>query len=350
MTRRSRRGARRGPGPGARRLVRRRRAPRGRAHAPLVRVRARPDASRTSAWSSSGDSVLGLVVTDMAYRAYPDLPEGSLAKLRAAIVNMTALADVARGLGLWATRAAGQGRGAERRARQVRASWPTRSRPCSARSTSTAGSDVRPRADRAALPAPHGGLRARRGRPRLQDDPAGARVAGAARDAGVPASRSAGPTTRRSSRPRCSWAGEPLGTGTGRSKKEAEQQAAREAHRAHLRAARRERAREGGDEVELPEVEVMRRDLEKDVVGRRIKEAEVKSSKNAMRVDPPPQDAQGLHVAPGGTQDREGRAARQVPDAAARLRRRAGGALRHERAVPARDRSRGAASRTRTSC
>jgi formamidopyrimidine-DNA glycosylase len=36
--------------------------------------------------------------------------------------------------------------------------------------------------------------------------------------------------------------------------------------------------------VELPEVEVMRRDLEKDVVGRRIKSSEVKSSKNAMRV------------------------------------------------------------------
>jgi formamidopyrimidine-DNA glycosylase len=36
--------------------------------------------------------------------------------------------------------------------------------------------------------------------------------------------------------------------------------------------------------VELPEVEVMRRDLEKDVVGLRIKDAEVKSSKNAMRV------------------------------------------------------------------
>ena len=35
--------------------------------------------------------------------------------------------------------------------------------------------------------------------------------------------------------------------------------------------------------MELPEVEVMRRDLEKDVVGLRIKEAEVKSSKNAMR-------------------------------------------------------------------
>jgi formamidopyrimidine-DNA glycosylase len=36
--------------------------------------------------------------------------------------------------------------------------------------------------------------------------------------------------------------------------------------------------------VELPEVEVMRRDLEKDVIGRRIKDAEVKGSKNAMRV------------------------------------------------------------------
>jgi formamidopyrimidine-DNA glycosylase len=36
--------------------------------------------------------------------------------------------------------------------------------------------------------------------------------------------------------------------------------------------------------VELPEVEVMRRDLEKDVVGRRVKAAEVKSSRNAMRV------------------------------------------------------------------
>ena len=36
--------------------------------------------------------------------------------------------------------------------------------------------------------------------------------------------------------------------------------------------------------MELPEVEVMRRDLERDVVGRRVKEAEVKSSKNAMRV------------------------------------------------------------------
>ncbi|HEX5951234.1 MAG TPA: bifunctional DNA-formamidopyrimidine glycosylase/DNA-(apurinic or apyrimidinic site) lyase [Actinomycetota bacterium] len=36
--------------------------------------------------------------------------------------------------------------------------------------------------------------------------------------------------------------------------------------------------------MELPEVEVMRRDLEKDVVGRKVAKAEVRASKNAMRV------------------------------------------------------------------
>ena len=41
-----------------------------------------------------GDSVLGLVVTDHLYRGYPNLPEGQLAKLRAAVVQMGALAEV----------------------------------------------------------------------------------------------------------------------------------------------------------------------------------------------------------------------------------------------------------------
>jgi ribonuclease III len=47
-----------------------------------------------------GDSVLGLIVTDTLFNQYPDLPEGQLAKLRAAVVNMRALAGVARGLHL----------------------------------------------------------------------------------------------------------------------------------------------------------------------------------------------------------------------------------------------------------
>jgi ribonuclease III len=47
-----------------------------------------------------GDAVLGIVVTDLAFREFPEMPEGELAKLRAAIVNMSALADVARDLRL----------------------------------------------------------------------------------------------------------------------------------------------------------------------------------------------------------------------------------------------------------
>jgi ribonuclease-3 len=47
-----------------------------------------------------GDAVLGLVVTDLAFRAFTDVSEGALAKLRAAMVNMTTLAEVARELGL----------------------------------------------------------------------------------------------------------------------------------------------------------------------------------------------------------------------------------------------------------
>src|SRR3954449_13623166 len=47
-----------------------------------------------------GDSVLGLVVTEELFRRHPDLPEGQLAKLRAAVVNSRALAEVARTLGI----------------------------------------------------------------------------------------------------------------------------------------------------------------------------------------------------------------------------------------------------------
>jgi ribonuclease-3 len=47
-----------------------------------------------------GDSVLGVVVTETLYLTHPDLSEGKLAKLRAAVVNARALADVARTIGL----------------------------------------------------------------------------------------------------------------------------------------------------------------------------------------------------------------------------------------------------------
>jgi len=56
-----------------------------------------------------GDSVLGVVVTETLYLAHPDLSEGRLAKLRAAVVNARALAGVARGIGLGAYVKLGRG-------------------------------------------------------------------------------------------------------------------------------------------------------------------------------------------------------------------------------------------------
>jgi ribonuclease-3 len=47
-----------------------------------------------------GDSVLGVVVTETLYTTHPDLSEGRLAKLRAAVVNARALAEVGRAIGL----------------------------------------------------------------------------------------------------------------------------------------------------------------------------------------------------------------------------------------------------------
>lgn len=56
-----------------------------------------------------GDSVLGIIITDALYRRHPDLPEGQLAKLRASIVNMHALAGVGEQLGIGAVLLLGNG-------------------------------------------------------------------------------------------------------------------------------------------------------------------------------------------------------------------------------------------------
>ena len=47
-----------------------------------------------------GDSILGLVVADHLYRTRPDLPEGDLTRIRAALVCESSLVDVARELDL----------------------------------------------------------------------------------------------------------------------------------------------------------------------------------------------------------------------------------------------------------
>ena len=45
-----------------------------------------------------GDSVLGLIVTEELYKRYPDFDESRLSPLRSGVVNMRALADIARDL------------------------------------------------------------------------------------------------------------------------------------------------------------------------------------------------------------------------------------------------------------
>jgi ribonuclease-3 len=47
-----------------------------------------------------GDAVLGLVITDYLYASFPELPEGDLARVRAAVVSTLALAPVAEALGI----------------------------------------------------------------------------------------------------------------------------------------------------------------------------------------------------------------------------------------------------------
>jgi ribonuclease-3 len=47
-----------------------------------------------------GDAILGLVVADLIYRSHPEMAEGEIARLRSSVVDKPALAEVARSLRL----------------------------------------------------------------------------------------------------------------------------------------------------------------------------------------------------------------------------------------------------------
>jgi ribonuclease-3 len=47
-----------------------------------------------------GDAVLGWAVADLAFHRLAEMPEGKLTDLRRSVVNMHALADIARGIGI----------------------------------------------------------------------------------------------------------------------------------------------------------------------------------------------------------------------------------------------------------
>jgi ribonuclease-3 len=190
-----------------------------------------------------GDSVLGLVVTDMAYRSFPDLAEGQLAKLRAAIVNMTALADVARSLGLGSVIRLGKGE--ERSGGRDKASILADALEAVFgavyldRGLDAATALI----ERLFEPRMHAYVRGEGDR----DYKTILQELASQRFRAMPDYRieERGPDHEKQFTATVFLAGEPLGSGTGRSKKEAEQQAAREAF---ARISARPAAPDGSEE------------------------------------------------------------------------------------------------------
>jgi ribonuclease-3 len=198
-----------------------------------------------------GDSVLGLIVTDTLYRGHPDLPEGQLAKLRAAVVQMRALAGVARGLRLGTYIRLGRGE------------------------EGTGGRD-KPSILADTLEAVIGAVYLDCGLDSVGDlvhrlfDPVIASSArlGAGLDwktslqeltaaelLGVPEYRvdESGPDHQKFFRASVRVAGRTFGSGEGRSKKEAEQQAAEAAYTTISRESRRSRLQDAGQDPQAPE-------------------------------------------------------------------------------------------------
>ena len=238
-----------------------------------------------------GDAVLGLVVTDTLYRTHPDLPEGQLAKLRAAVVNMRALADVARTIDLGGY--VFLGRGEEATGGRDKASILADTMEAVigtihlACGIEAAGS-VRPPPLRPAHdPVGH----PRRG-PGLEDEPAGAGGRRQPRHPGVcgagvrprprEAVRRPRPRRRRGAgarhRPE-QEGGRAAGgrAGVGRPRRPTRPDARSSSPRSSDHGRRLARV------PELPEVETVRRGLDAHVVGRRIASAELRGTRVARR-------------------------------------------------------------------
>ena len=177
-----------------------------------------------------GDAVLGLAVTDALYRRHPDLPEGSLAKLRASVVNTRALAGVARelGLGRWLRLGRGEEVTGGRDKNSILADT----------TEAVLGAVYLDRGVEAALALVHRLfdplMRAAAQSGAAQDWKTALQELTAARGLGVPDYRLAesGPDHAKSFSAVVLVAGTPLGEGAGGSKKEAEQHAASAAFRA----------------------------------------------------------------------------------------------------------------------
>ena len=183
-----------------------------------------------------GDAVLGLVVTDALYTTHPDLPEGSLAKLRASVVNTRALADVARALqlGRWLRLGRGEEVTGGRDKNSILAD--TMEAVIGAvyldRGIATASAVVRSLFDPLMRAASEDGA--------SLDWKTALQELAAARGLGAPAYaiEESGPDHAKSFTAQVSLGGVVQGSGAGRSKKEAEQQAAEAAYVALVGAPR----------------------------------------------------------------------------------------------------------------
>ncbi|MBV8464109.1 MAG: ribonuclease III [Acidimicrobiales bacterium] len=174
-----------------------------------------------------GDAVLGLVVAEYTYREYPQLSDGMLSKVRASVVNTKALGQIAFELGLPSHLRLGRGED---------------------QSGGRAKESILADATEAVIGAVYldGGLGAARrlvlslltdriteavGGPGASDHKSRLQERTVHRGWGVPHYEvvGSGPDHARRYRASVSVAGRPLGTGEGRSKKEAEQVAAQRA-------------------------------------------------------------------------------------------------------------------------
>ena len=232
-----------------------------------------------------GDSVLGVVITETLYLTHPDLSEGRLAKLRAAVVNARALAEVARTIGLGAHIRLGKGEEATGGREKASILSDTVEALIGAVYLSGGFDERRPRW--CTCSSTRCSRRPPRWAPASTGRPA-SRSSAPLHELGVPeyVIEDEGPDHMKTFTARVRVADRLHGHGVGRSKKEAEQQAAESAYRtlsAELPPSRgavrpssgRHRgtgssARRARTMPELPEVEVVRRGLEAHVLGRPI--------------------------------------------------------------------------------
>ena len=219
-----------------------------------------------------GDSVLGLVVTDDIFRRFPGLPEGQLSEVRAGVVNARALADVAVEMGLGECLLLGKGEdtGGGRMKQSILAD-----------------------ALEALIAAVYldGGLEPAS---RFVLDRFGMCIAEAAVGPGGATTRRASRSSRRhalSAGPATSFAtrGPTMPSGSSRPCCSTEPRRERARGTRRRKPSRRPRGapgrscRRGARVPELPEIEVLRRDLERDIVGRKIKSVEVDGLKPIRR-------------------------------------------------------------------